>query len=170
MDEINESLFQGTKTVKEWLTFYLNIWRRNVIARTVDMKVDEVRAAVNPNEMVMVHPGTQDMQQVKIVQRLDIRKQAVSDGLELVRTIEELLTLPEGELEKTLWSEEHLKLNPDIQPRKYRVIKEEGLKLENGQIFVKGTILVLDPTDDQVKKFLEDGTVEEMNDKIPQAA
>ena len=170
MDGINESLLEKKRTVKEWLDYYEASWTRNVVARTVDMMVDEARVAANPNEMVFVHPGTEDMRQMKIIQRLDMRKQAVADGLEILHSIKSMLALPEGEVESRLWSEEHLKLNPDIQPRKYRVIKDDGLKLEGGQLFIKGTVLVLDPTDDQVKGYLTDGTIEEMDDKIEQQA
>lgn len=131
-----------------WLTYYLNMWTRNVVARTVDVQADQTIKDKDPNEEV---EGTG--RPIKVSQRLEERKILLEDALKTVTAIEALLALSEEDLKKKFWSPEALKvdetlLNPGAeQPEVGQAcVTAEG---KPGVIMKNGDKLVCMPTSEK---------------------
>lgn len=101
-------------TPQEWLQYYKNIWTRNAVARTIDVKVDEAIKATNPEELV--DSDTERGQAVTVKERLEHRKILVQDALDLCEAIEKLMQIAPEEFVKSTWSKEALAVAADMMP------------------------------------------------------
>lgn len=158
MEQITELLVTNKFTKRDWLNHYKNVWMRNSVARTIDLELDKMNAAIDPN-IVVTMDGSRET--VKVIRRAEMRKMALTDCLELLKAIDILLALSDEELDAR-WSEEAIKLNPELTPRKYVVKAEAGVKLPTGQQFPKDTVLTINPEEDELKPLLESGQLEEV--------
>ena len=98
---------------REWLNYYRNIWVRNNVARTIDVMTDVALKAQDPEQMV----NCEDEGVRPVKARLEIRKKAVQDGLGLVKAIDELLAIPEGEFSDKVWGDAFLSVAEDMKPK-----------------------------------------------------
>lgn len=160
MEQIQDALYKSIITTKEWLQYYINTWTRNVIARTIDVETDKALVAQDPDMLVLAQ-NAQDGQQMKVIQRLEVRKASLSDAVAIMNEATYLIGLSDAEL-AAKWTPEALALDPALTPRQYKITKADGLTMPNGHSFVTGTILMLDPTDDEVKKLVEAKYIEEV--------
>lgn len=109
-----DGLTKKSYSPKEWLQYYRNVWGRNLIARTVDVKCDQVLKATDPDAMVE-ETGTGNIIPVK--ERLEIRKMDVQDALNIVEGIDALIAIDDAKFAETLWSKEALKVDADVMPK-----------------------------------------------------
>ena len=111
-----EALLKQTFTPREWLTYYRNIWNKNMIATIVDIQVDTTLKSVNPDEQV---EGDRDrmgnIMYVPVKQRLEERKLQTEIALRVIRAIDALLALSDEEIENR-WSPEATAVAPDMMP------------------------------------------------------
>ena len=122
-------------TKKQWLQYYINTWNRNLIARTIDVHTDMVLKSVDPEQQVQSDAGA--MVPVKV--RLEHRKIAVQDALEIVKAAAALLELSDEDLEKE-WSPEALAIAKDMLPAE----PVEGAECELDNASGKGTYQNMD--------------------------
>ena len=118
-DNIQESpslkdLCEGKYTYKQWLTYYKNIWTRNLMARSIDVQTDMALKAKNPEESVQDDQG----RQVPVKVRLEIRKMYVQDALDLIAGIDKLIEVKDEEFEAKVLSKEALAVAEDMLPKK----------------------------------------------------
>ena len=107
-----DTLTKQQYTAQEWMQYYKNIWVRNLVARTIDVKNDQKLKAKNPDELVMGEDGNP----LPVKVRLENRKIVVQDALDLIATIDELLAISGDTFAATVWSEEALKVDEDMLP------------------------------------------------------
>lgn len=108
-DQLTKEIY----TPKQWLNYYRNIWHRNTVARTIDVLTDTELKKKNPDENVQCEDG-----QVRPVkQRLELRKEAVQDGLNLVKTIDAMIAVADDKFTETFWSEAALAVAEDMKPK-----------------------------------------------------
>ena len=104
-----DALSKKELSTKEWLTYYKNVWQRNLIARTIDVDCDKVLLESNPAEMVR----TDDQSRfVPVLERLELRKIALADCLKLNASIDRLLAM--DSLDASYWSPEALKVSDEM--------------------------------------------------------
>lgn len=115
-------------TAQEWLQYYQNIWTRNAVARTVDVKVDEALKAINPEEPV--ESGMGDGQVIAVKERLEHRKILVQDALDISEAIGKLIAHTPEEFEKAEWSKEALAVAPDMLPVPSNVMGETPAEVD----------------------------------------
>ena len=97
---------------RQWLTYYHNIWARNVIAHTIDVQYDEILRAENPETPVPFNSpvGTVEM---PVKERLEHRKMNLEHALKTLAAIEALEAKTDEEL-AARWSPEALKVAEDV--------------------------------------------------------
>ena len=134
-------------TPKEWLTYYRNVWLRNAVARTIDVKNDEMAKAKDP-EQIVSHDSNGDPVPVK--ERVETRKILVQDALDIVRVIDELLKTEDSVFEETHWSEKALAVAEDMMPKE---------NVENTGAADTGTPAVEEPTPTPEAETPKDGEV-----------
>lgn len=153
---------------REWLTYYRNIWARNLTARLIDRQSDETAKKNNPDMPVQSDDG----REIPVKQRLEHRKILVQDALNLIAAIDALLALDDAALAAT-YSEESLKVAPDMIPAtpspvvapantnlaKYKVLNESGIALADGSVGAKDSIVELDPSNPDTIRFVEGGFI-----------
>jgi hypothetical protein len=110
----NDGLTTKIYTAKEWLTYYRNIWVRNLVARTIDVENDAKLKASDPTFMVQNDDG----RPVMVKERLEHRKIIVQDALDLVASIDACLADAGNDeaFAQARWSAEALKVDPDMLP------------------------------------------------------
>ena len=109
-----DALTKNDYTPKMWLTYYRNVWIRNTVARSIDVVTDQKLKKEDPEQMVE-EAGTGQIIPVK--QRLENRKIAVQDGLDILAGIEKLLALSDEDFKNTQWTKEALKVDEDMMPK-----------------------------------------------------
>lgn len=97
---------------QEWLNYYLNVWKRNLVARLIDVETDRARKAKNPEEKV----PSDDGREIPVKERLEYRKMLVQDAVDLVSGIESLLKIPAAEFEANCYSTKALEVAEDMVP------------------------------------------------------
>lgn len=115
-------------TAQEWLQYYQNIWTRNAVARTVDVKVDEALKAINPDELV--ESGMNDGGVIPVKERLEHRKILVQDALDISEAIGKLIAHTPEEFEKSEWSKEALAVAKDMMPVESNVMDETPVEVD----------------------------------------
>lgn len=111
-----ESLTQKKYGPKEWLNYYRNSWQRNVIALTIDVQDDIARTAADKTEdVVYMHPDTQQMQMMPVEKRLEFRKGDLARALATLNAIDTLFVLNDEEL-ASRWTPEALAPTPEKAP------------------------------------------------------
>lgn len=110
------SMIEGNYTLQDFLKYYKVIWTRNLAASTVDMNVDMMNKAKDPEEMVNADDGvgSNGRGQEPVKARLEKRKMRVQDNAAILKSINALLALTPEELEKNFHSEEALQVAPDM--------------------------------------------------------
>lgn len=106
------AVVKETFSRREWLNYYLNIWQRNITARLIDVKSDEILKAINPETLVELDPSQPE---VAVKVRLEIRKQLVKDARAIIEATQALLAKSDEELD-ALTSDEALKVAEDMLP------------------------------------------------------
>lgn len=98
-------------TPRQWVTFYKNLWMRNLIARTIDMQTAAAEVAQDKDQPVQ---DDETRQAISAADRLERRKMKVSVAVEVIASIDAMLAIiDDAELAK-LWSAEATKLTPDV--------------------------------------------------------
>lgn len=106
-------LLKNKYTVRDWLTYYYNIWLRNATARTIDVENDREMKSKNGDEIVDSGVGTM----IPVKERLEKRKIDLQDALDVVKYAADLLKLTDEEL-AAKWTPEALKIDEDMMPPK----------------------------------------------------
>lgn len=104
-----DALAKTKYTPADWLLYYRNIWSRNLVARTIDVYSDKVTKEKNPNETVASDDGAH----MPVKQRLEMRKIAVQDALDLIKSIDDLIAQGD-KFEDMNWSDAALAIAPDM--------------------------------------------------------
>lgn len=99
---------QKVFTVREYLTYYKNTWTRHMAARAIDVYTDKVLLDKNGPEFMVEDARTG--QNIPLKLRLELRKMAVSDAVEIVQAADALLAMSDEEINKNCFSEEALKV------------------------------------------------------------
>jgi hypothetical protein len=125
----NEAMAGKVFTAKEWLTYYLNVWYRNVVARTIDVESDRRMKAEDPTATVQ-NPETG--MPMPIGERLEHRKIAVSDAWKLVQSIQAMLAeaTNDEQFNANRLSDEALKVDEDMMPKE--PVVGDACELPNG--------------------------------------
>lgn len=92
--------------------FYRNIWQRNSAARLIDVLCDQKTKAVDPESLVKDHETGMD---IPVKFRLEKRKMALEDALEIVAAADGLLSLTDEELAAKL-TPAALSVDKDMMP------------------------------------------------------
>lgn len=108
-------------TIRHWLQFYKNVWTRQCAAGAIDIQNDRLRKAINPNEMV-TFGRDEEVMTVKV--RLENRKIALQDGLNVLKAIDALMEIGDDELEAKLFGDDNLKVDDDMLPMKEEATTE----------------------------------------------
>lgn len=107
-----ESLTRENFTATEWARYYKNVWMRNALARTIDVQSDINIMAKNPNQMVQVDsPSSRDVSFAPVAERLEMRKIALQDALDILESIE--VVLGNADISGHYWNAEFLKVSPE---------------------------------------------------------
>jgi len=162
----NGSLTKNEYTKRDWLRYYKNVWTRNLISRCIDVETDKADKARNPEEIVADDVTGQPLP-VKV--RLEKRKMAVQECLDLLAGMEVLEKIPDEEFEAKVTSKEALAVAPDMMPKPEAapVVPVVGMICEvNGtagtyQVTVAATAdklekLVCIPTGQTVEEYLKE--------------
>lgn len=107
-------LANANLTTKQWLTYYLNIWKRNAVARTIDVFTDQKLKDADADQEVESRDTLGRTFLQPVAERLEERKILLQDALDIVYAIEQLLINNEESFEKTYWSKEALAVAPDV--------------------------------------------------------
>lgn len=110
---------------RQWLQYYKNIWERNVSARLIDVYTDTVLKAKDANMPTdeqdtdvagrpMFEANNAIMKPVK--KRLEERKIALQDGIDILKGISAVLALDDAAIAK-MCSPEALKVAEDMLPK-----------------------------------------------------
>lgn len=81
-----EAMITREYDYKDWLHYYRNTWRRNVVAHTIDVNDDAKRFEVFPGDLV-----DQDGATIPLALRLEIRKGHLSNAQKVLASIDALL-------------------------------------------------------------------------------
>lgn len=106
-----DTLTKVTYTMRDWLMYYKNIWTRNATARLIDVQCDIATKAKNPEELV----DGDDGRPIQVKVRLEMRKMALEQALELIGNIDATLSLNDEQL-TALYSPDALKVAADMLP------------------------------------------------------
>lgn len=98
-------------TIREWLSYYKNVWNRNLAARLIDVQCDTVSKAINPEEPMQLEDG----REIPVKQRLEMRKILVQDAVDLIAGIDALLALSDEKL-LVRQTKEALAVAEDMKP------------------------------------------------------
>lgn len=148
--------------VREWLTYYLNIWQRNLTARLIDMQSDAIAKKANPDLEVELD----DHREAPVKVRLEHRKILVQDSRNLIASIQSLLALDDAALAAT-YGVEALKVAEDMIPKpenatpalaKYKVINDTGVEIGD-KVYAKDMIVELDPLSANAIGLLKNGVI-----------
>lgn len=103
-----DALLKANFTDVQWLQYYKNVWTRNAVARAIDVQNDRNILAVKPDAEVIEedHMGVQRGTTIK--QRLEYRKLALKDALDIVKAIETLSAIAPENFAKEVFSDEAL--------------------------------------------------------------
>lgn len=135
MDNLQD-IVSKNYTLKECLTFYKNIWMRNTAARLIDVLCDQKAKAVDPEAPVKDHETGLD---IPVKFRLEKRKMAVEDAMEIVAAAEELLALSDEDLASKL-TPAALSVDKDMMPAEAK--EGDVCDLDDGS--GKGTLGMVD--------------------------
>ncbi len=109
-----EAMVTKDYTVRQWLTYYKNIWTRNLAARLIDVKTDQQLKAKDPNG-VTDEAGADGRTPKSVKVRLEERKLAVQDSVDILAGIDAMLALTPEELTAAAGAEA-LKVDADMIP------------------------------------------------------
>lgn len=153
-----------------WLLFFHNTWRRQVIARTVDVYIDTKLKENDPDQMVG-HSLNGEAVQTKVKYRLEHRKMKLQEALEVVEAVEALKLLTPEQIHDQFWGEEAMKVAPDVAAeaagdeeqqtaieQNFTVLADEGINLDGTQ-YSKDEIVALDPSDQNTVTLVADGKI-----------
>lgn len=133
-------MITGNIGPKEWLTYYINIWSRQLIANTIDVQTDSITKAINPDEMVKMDNGSGQMIPVK--ERLEMRKMNIELSQKVLMGARSLYAMIDGKseeeaakiLHEKFWSKEALEVAPDmLEPEEKKEDKKEEKPAEAGK-------------------------------------
>lgn len=110
MPEVN-AMVLNNYSKREWLQYYKNVWVRNCMARAIDVQTDIILKEKNPESTVQL----EDERPAPVKVRLEMRKIALQDGLNLVAGIDTLMAKSEEELE-AFFTEKALAVAEDMKP------------------------------------------------------
>lgn len=162
-------------TPRQWLTFYKNVWTRNLMACITDVQADRLLKAANPlaetpdlltNENGHPLIGENGKPKRKLVaQRLEERKNGVQNSLDILASLDSLLALSEDDLAKT-WADEALK--PEAVPAakvddtklvSFTVADGKTLTTDDKIDHAAGTTVDLDPDAQATKDWVTAGVI-----------
>jgi len=161
---------------RQWLNFYKNVWTRNLIACMTDVTADRLLLAIEPlaeTKEVLTnesgHPiiGENGKRQHKtIAERLEERKGAVQNSLDILASLNSLIALSDEDLVKT-WSDEALA--PVVAPVanavdtsklvSFTVADAQTLTTDDKVDHAAGTTVDLDPEAQQTKDWVAAGVI-----------
>ncbi len=154
-----DDLTAKSYSTKEWLTYYLNVWSRNLVARAIDVEHDKRAKLINPEEIVLESSPDGRLEKITVKERLENRKIMVSDALNLVKSIEGMLSYldTENSDENIFWGKTALKVDGDmIQPKPGDTCKTPNG--ENGTWQPDGKGLIMCIPNEKVEVITENKT------------
>lgn len=131
MDELMlKELTAGSFTPANWLTYYKNIWVKNLVARTIDLNQDRMLQEKKPDAKVLLdrNPGMTPPDVVSVAERIEYRKMLCQDALNILESVTVLEEVPAAEFAQKMWSEEALKA---VKPEEK---KAEGEPAKPGEV------------------------------------
>lgn len=128
-----EALTTKNYTATDWALYYKNVWMRNAIARTIDVQSDMSIFANNPNQMVQVDsPNGRDMSFCPVTERIEIRKIALQDAIDIIKSID--VVLGTSDITGHYWSPEFLKVSPEASHAVMEAAPEPATVTEAQQV------------------------------------
>lgn len=106
----NEYMVKGTMTIAESLNYYKNWWTRMLTSFIIDVEFDKLIMAADPDAIVPDH--NEEPIPVKI--RLERRKMNVENAQRMLKAVENLIAVPEGEFHDRFLSEQALKVSDEV--------------------------------------------------------
>lgn len=94
--EAFETLATKDYSPKQFLQYYINLWKRNVIARAIDVLCDEKTKALEGKDHVVELDG----RPMTIGERVEARKILIQEAQDIVDAASELLALSDEDLAK----------------------------------------------------------------------
>lgn len=168
VDKMCDTLFTPT----QWLTYYKNYWTNVLLARTVDVQMDSMAKAKDPDDLVQDDDNQpySPKAPLPVKMRLEKRKMKVESCLELLAAIDALAALSPEDLAK-MWTPEFLAVAKDVQAPEgyvsYIVAPGKTITDDQGQSITgeegSGSEVMLDPTDPQVQGWIADGSISATN-------
>ena len=107
-----DDMIKKEVTAKEWLLFYKNVWTRNAMARAIDILTDKEAKAIDPEQ-----PVAHNNEIVAVKVRLEDRKIALQDALDIINAVNKLLEIPDEEFDAKVTSKEALAVDEDMIPK-----------------------------------------------------
>lgn len=170
-----EILTQKLYTAKEWLSYYANIWNRNVIATLLDVWTDTETLKVNPKaltgKLVQTPEGPAEQ---TTADRLEDRKESVRQAQAIVKAVEYFSTLSEEDYAKIL-ADDSTFLAPiaptapeapaapaaAVDPSLVSYIVQPGqtFTLVDGSVKNAGDLIALNPEDEATKNAVAGGFI-----------
>lgn len=106
-----ETLATVSYSPKQFLQYYINLWVRNVIARSIDVLCDEKTKEIEGKDFMVELDG----RPMTIGDRVETRKVLVQEAQDIVDAARELMALSDEDLAKR-WSTEGLAVAEDMLP------------------------------------------------------
>ncbi len=154
MPSVKEMVENGY-TVRHWLNYYLNIWKRQAAACAIDVYCDQLRKKDNPEMQV-----EQGQQVIPVKERLEHRKIKLQDALDVIAGAEALLEIPEAEFETKIFSKEALAVAEDMLPKPFKKYTVIGNDLSySGNTFKVGAVVEF--TEEEAAPLLAGKSIEE---------
>lgn len=108
-----EALSSKNFDYKHFLQYYINLWKRNVMARAIDVLCDEKTKVIEGRDYVVELDG----RPMTIGERVEARKILVQEAKDIVTAAEELMALGDEELIAKISAEGGLRVADDmLQP------------------------------------------------------
>lgn len=131
-----EALTTKNYTAADWALYYKNVWMRNAIARTIDVQSDMNIFAKNPNQMVQVDsPNGRDMSFCPVTERIEIRKIALQDAIDILQSID--VVLGTSDITGHYWNPEFLKVSEEASHAVMEAAPEPATVTEAQQVLAE---------------------------------
>jgi len=163
-------------SAQDFIRYYINIWRRNLVARTIDVQTDLTLKAINPEETVEHDFGRGRIAEMPVKQRLELRKLLVQEAIDLLDGASVLLAMTPEEYNAKCLSKEALAVAEDmmskaeepaaevkVMPKSYKVVSENGVSLNGVEaVQAKDAVIDLDPAGEQTIALIASGAIVEV--------
>jgi hypothetical protein len=162
-----DALCTKVYSLREWLTYYLNIWQRNLMASMTDAMHDSLvlaadAGALTEGQQDLVPDGKGGARQKTMAERLEQRKAQAQRANSIIAAVNALLALSDDDLAaKAATDSDFLKaVAPQVESPLTSYIVADGKTITvSGTDYAAGATVSLDPTDQQTIDWLADGSI-----------